>query len=253
MAFWSSEKIEAEQKANNLISNFDTERLRYGRYSLKLSTEVLVTPDGKTDVSKPGEGTHVKIPPGQFALLFALESIKIPHNAIGFISLKTSEKMKGLVNVSGFHVDPGFHGHLKFSVYNAGNSCICIDYNSECFLLWFCDLDRTSAQTWDKTNKIQKASITAADYEQMSDRRHSPAMLHNRLIKLEENVDLIKSVGVVIVFPMLIGFAVPVFEHLLGSSTDKVTNNELIIGVSLVTSLVIVIFLAIRNYCTKRK
>jgi dCTP deaminase len=254
MAFWSREKILAERKNNPaLISDFNEERLKYGRYSLRLSREVLVTPDGTTAVPPPGEGSHAKIPPGQFAILFTLESVKVPHDAIGFISVRTSEKWKGLVNISGFHVDPGFIGHLKFTVYNAGNNCICLDYESECFLLWFCSLDRTTTSTWDVNNKFQKALITAADHEQMLDRRHSPAMLHNRIKRLEDNVNLIISVGAVVVFPLLIAFAVPVFEHLLGSSADKVSNSQLIIGVSIVTSLIIVLFLAIYNRWSKNR
>lgn len=246
MPFWSYEKVVDEFKKNPaLVSSFDTDRLNYGRYYLRLSRAVLVTPDGTTDVLPPGEGTCVKIPPGQFAILFTLESISVPPYAIGFISVRTSEKIKGLVNVSGFHVDPGFKGHLKFSVYNAGNHCICLDYESECFLLWFCDLDRTSTHTWDKDNKFQKAIITAADNEQMSERRHSPAMLHNRIEKLEEYVKAIIAVGGVIIFPLLIAFGVTTFEHWFGEKADKIGTSALIVGTSLVTSFIFVTSLSI--------
>jgi len=246
MAFWSTEKIHVErEKYPSLISDFNEERLKYGRYSLRLGREVLVTPDGSTNVPPPGEGSFVKIPPGQFAILYTLESIQIPHDAIGFISVRTSEKWKGLVNVSGFHVDPGFIGHLKFSVYNAGNNCICLDYESECFLLWFCGLDKISKDTWDQKNKFQKAVITATDHEQMSERRHSPAMLHNRIEKLEENVKAIISVGGVIIFPLLIAVGVTTFQHWFLEKTDRVGTITLIVGTSLITSLFLVALLSI--------
>jgi dCTP deaminase len=138
---------------------------------------VCVTPDGSNDEPKPGEGKYLRIPPGQFALLCTLESLDIPHNAMGFISVKTSEKIKGLINVSGFHVDPGFKGHLKFSVYNAGNRLICLDYGSECFLLWLCSIDRETKDTWDVKNKFLKSEIKAQEREQMSEESHSPAAL----------------------------------------------------------------------------
>ncbi len=70
---------------------------------------------------------------------------------MGFISVKTSEKFKGLVNVSGFHVDPGFKGHLKFTVYNAGNKPIFLDYESACFLLWFSFLDKVTKYPYTET------------------------------------------------------------------------------------------------------
>lgn len=252
MAFWSTEKFSDEQEKNPIITNYSKERLRYGRYSLRLDREVCVTPDGLNDDPKPGEGKFLRIPPGQFALLFTTESLDIPNNAMGFISVKTSEKIKGLINVSGFHVDPGFRGHLKFSVYNAGNRMICLDYESECFLLWLCSLDRTTDDTWFKKNKFMKNEISASDREQMCDKRHSPANLHNRIEKLEANVNLVISVGVVVVIPLLIAFAVPMFEHLLEPSAGNISIYKLIAVTSLVTSLFIVTILGFRNYCSKK-
>jgi dCTP deaminase len=143
MGFWSTETILNEQKKSLLISQFDEKRVKHGKYYLTLSREVAVTPDGTTSIPLSGNEPFVIIPPGQFAILFTNESVSIPNNAMGFISVRTSEKLKGLVNISGFHVDPGFKGHLKFSVYNAGNNAICLDFGSECFLLWFCTFDWT--------------------------------------------------------------------------------------------------------------
>ena len=133
----------------------------------------------------------------------------------------------------------------EFSVYNAGNNCICLDYESECFLLWFCGLDKISKDTWDQKNKFQKAVITATDHEQMSERRHSPAMLHNRIEKLEENVKAIISVGGVIIFPLLIAVGVTTFQHWFLEKTDRVGTITLIVGTSLITSLFLVALLSI--------
>jgi hypothetical protein len=38
---------------------------------------------------------------------------------MAFISMRTAFKFKGLVNISGFHVDPGYKGKLIFAVFNA--------------------------------------------------------------------------------------------------------------------------------------
>lgn len=54
------------------------------------------------------------IPKGQFALLITEEIVKVPNNALAFISFKAKYKYKGLINVSGFHVDPGWYGKLTF-------------------------------------------------------------------------------------------------------------------------------------------
>lgn len=189
-------------------------------------------------------------------MLYAMEFVSVPDHAVGFISVRTSEKFKGLVNVSGFHVDPGFKGHLKFSVYNAGNNCICLDYESECFLLWFCSLDKPTEDTWDKKNQAQRCLVTASDHEQLGDRRHSPAALHARIQKLEDSVNAIMAVGVVIIFPLLIAFGVTTFEGWFAKTIDrnKITYSALIVGTSFVTSLVsAMIFWALRYQRTKGK
>jgi dCTP deaminase len=50
------------------------------------------------------------------------------------------EENGGLVNVSGFHVDPGFRGRLKFSVYNAGSESIILGVGERLFPIWFYEL-----------------------------------------------------------------------------------------------------------------
>jgi dCTP deaminase len=50
------------------------------------------------------------------------------------------------MNVSGFHVDPGFRGHLIYAVYNAGPSNINLERGESLFLIWFANLDRTDSK-----------------------------------------------------------------------------------------------------------
>jgi dCTP deaminase len=69
------------------------------------------------------------------------EIVTIPTNVLGFISIRARIKWKGLVNVSGFHVDPGFRGRLTFSVFNAGPGSIHLRQGDPAFLIWFGDLD----------------------------------------------------------------------------------------------------------------
>src|SRR5690606_27690678 len=72
--------------------------------------------------------------------LLTEEVINVPDNLLGFISIKATEKLKGLINVSGFHVDPGFKGKLLFSVYNASPSKIQLTKGNQYFLIWFSEL-----------------------------------------------------------------------------------------------------------------
>lgn len=68
----------------------------------------------------------------------------MPPKAMGFISMKATYKLKGLVNVSGFHVDPGWSGPLIFAVFNAGPAAVHLERGLALFLLWVADLDESS-------------------------------------------------------------------------------------------------------------
>jgi dCTP deaminase len=43
------------------------------------------------------------------------EIIRVPKEAMAFISMRATFRMKGPVNVSGFHADPGWEGPLIFA------------------------------------------------------------------------------------------------------------------------------------------
>jgi dCTP deaminase len=81
------------------------------------------------------------IPPGQFAYLTTREFITLPYDYIGFINMKSGLKNSGLVNVSGFHVDPGYKGKLLYAVFNAGPQTVTVRCDQDAFLIWFARLD----------------------------------------------------------------------------------------------------------------
>lgn len=122
--------------------------IKSGACELSLGSEVFMT-DSK-DRKKEfllQDKEHIVINPGQFALLLTHEKVNIPIDKIAFISIKASIKLRGLINVSGFHVDPGFKGNLVFSVYNAGSGPISLVKGEACFLLWFAELQLVPGET----------------------------------------------------------------------------------------------------------
>jgi dCTP deaminase len=102
-------------------------------------------------------GESFVIPPGQFGYLLTRDEVIIPANAMAFISMRTAVKFQGLINVSGFHVDPGYHGRLVFAVFNAGALPIHITEGENLFKIWFADLDRESGDdfTFNKPGAVE--------------------------------------------------------------------------------------------------
>ena len=149
MTYWSGETLADRLPA--LVTPFDSAKIDCAAYRLRVGPEAYVSPTGesrdaatKTKVAlDPGQA--FAIPPGQFAFLLTEERVTVPNNALAFISIRATVKFRGLVNVSGFHVDPGYSGRLVFSVFNAGPGPVHLARGDDCFLIWYADLDRDTA------------------------------------------------------------------------------------------------------------
>ena len=210
MAIWSTETLKARVPQGNLIEPYSEARIVHAAYELSLGSDAFITSDDrKTDLCS----THqLLIPPGQFGLLITEEVVKIPNDAIALISIKADIKFRGLVNVSGFHVDPGFSGKLKFSVYNAGSQNMVLDRNQRTFLIWFCSLDRPTSDVYDGGH-LNQSNITSNDVMRIQGDVASPAALkieidklRNEYEQLSQNVTMWRQVttGLFIAITLLI-------------------------------------------------
>jgi dCTP deaminase len=155
--FWSGETLLKELPG--LIEPFSPENVDCAAYTLAIGNEIYVSPTVETEdprsktIYRLSDGEAFTIPPGQFAFLLTEEIVEVPSCALAFISIKAKIKFRGLVNVSGFHVDPGFKGRLVFSVFNAGPATIHLKQGQPCFLIWYASLDCGSEMV--KTASIQ--------------------------------------------------------------------------------------------------
>jgi dCTP deaminase len=144
--FWGGSRLERELPA--LISDYSDKRIDRASYRLRIGPEVYVSPTGEPDDprNRPktllGEKQGFTVPAGQFGFILTEETVKVPNGAIAFISMRAGYKFRGLVNVSGFHVDPNYDGRLVFSIFNAGPGPVHLSRGEECFLIFYADLDQ---------------------------------------------------------------------------------------------------------------
>jgi dCTP deaminase len=143
--FWGNKILALRLK--ELITEYDESRLDRATYRLRIGPEIYVSPTGEPadPKNKPkallAPGAPFTIPAGQFAFLLTQESITVPNDAIAFISIRASYKFRGLINVSGFHVDPGYNGRLIFAVFNAGPGPVHLAQGEECFHIWYGNIE----------------------------------------------------------------------------------------------------------------
>ncbi|MFD1631084.1 dCTP deaminase domain-containing protein [Pseudopedobacter beijingensis] len=171
---------ELRQILPNCIDKFDDKRIDNVAYELSLGEEAYLT-DSKSGKKEKldDKNTQIVIKSGQFALLLTDEVVSIPDDLIAFISIKFSQKIKGLINVSGFHVDPGFKGKIIFSVYNAGPTNIVLDKGNPYFMIWFSNLT-SSSLVYNGKHKGQN-SISGEVIHSLNGELASPNVLLDRI------------------------------------------------------------------------
>jgi dCTP deaminase len=221
MPFWSGETLKS--RLQNVVSPADASCIDCAAYTLKVGAEYYVTPTDRTSdpravtVKRLAPGEAFPIPAGQFAYILTEEVVTVPNNAIAFISIRARIKFRGLINVSGFHVDPGFSDRFTFAVFNAGPVTVHLRRGDPSFLIWFADLDR-DATAYAKTarapsehldmNVISQVAGEVYSLQGLADRiKGTEKELGQRLTALERANGVIAVIGAAIV-AVLVGLAV---------------------------------------------
>jgi dCTP deaminase len=183
-----------------IITPFDEKRVFPASYELSLGNQYYATSDElPSELGQRLTPEYIRIEPGEFAVLTTRECIYVPTNLVAFISVKYGYKEQGLVNVSGFHVDPGFFGKLLFTVYNAGPGDIVLQAGSPIFLIMFAKLKERAEKGYEGIHQGQH-DIPSDVVSKLRGTSVSPRNLDERLKKLE----LLTYVLTATVLPILV-------------------------------------------------
>ena len=162
MSFWSGDEL--ARRLPKLIDPFNPDMIDCAACELCMGEEVYVSPSRHEEAPAAETVRTLKkadpcfaIPPGQFALLITEEEVTVPDDAIAFISMKSKIKFNGLVNVSGFHVDPGYRGKILFAVFNAGPKPVHVKRGDRLLLIWYANL---VGATPERSIRREVASVT---------------------------------------------------------------------------------------------
>ena len=230
--FWSGETL--EKRLATLIAPFDPNQVDCAAYRLSVGSEIYVSPgDQAVDpetvtVRQLAEDGAFTVPPGQFAFLLTDEIVRVPDDALAFISIRAKVKFCGLINVSGFHVDPGYHGQLTFAVFNAGPVPVHLKQGDEIFLIWYASLDQKTKHRKDdpirkgiNTNLITGVAGELQSFASLSAKiKDVNTALSDRIHAVEKEHESLRVVGAVliavlvgvlvsVIVPRLEGLAVP--------------------------------------------
>ena len=145
-----SEIVSLIEEEKVLISrDYDPRCVRQASYDLRLGKEYYVV-GHKAPEKLSEKSPYLSLAPGQFAILTCLEEVKLPVDHMAFIALRSTFKFQGLVNISGFHVDPTHEGTLLFAVQNVSSSDIRLEFSQPTFTIFFAELKGNIGKPRDK-------------------------------------------------------------------------------------------------------
>jgi dCTP deaminase len=206
--FLAKSRIEHLAKAPQPLfedDTFDSDRIQQSSYDLRLGSEAyLVGADAPVFLNENQQ--YLTIPPGQFAILTCYEKINLPRNIMGLIALRNRLKMQGLVNISGFHVDPTFRGNLIFAVNNAGPSDVRLRYKDPTFMIFFADVNGDIG----KDRQEQKKPLSGIPLEYVQYLGGSSVTL----TKLQKEIDDVRR-KMMIYAPLAVAALLALFLNLL--------------------------------------
>ena len=117
-----------------VTDHFQESNLKEACYDLCIGDEVFLS-EKRVPNRLSERDPYVILPPGQFALIKTYERIRVPREYVALISIRSKLKFQGLINISGFHVDPTYEGHLIFSVQNVGPNDIRLRFRAPAFMI----------------------------------------------------------------------------------------------------------------------
>jgi dCTP deaminase len=155
---------------------------------LTLGNDVFLTSEKSPRMllSDNASNPYVVVNPGDFVVLTTHEVVYLPRGVVAFISIRNSYKQTGLINVSGFHVDPGFRGKLVFTAFNAGPREVVLKHRERMFMIAFAKVCGDADPYWQMQMGISMDTISRLHGISVS-----PRSLDKRLSKLETVIKLI--------------------------------------------------------------
>lgn len=218
MAFWGRSRWLSEGAKNKNsppVSPWQEEKVEAAGYRLSVGAEYFINGHGTSTIKKLESGDAFVIGPGQFSFILTKEKVRISRSAIGFISIRASIKFRGLVNVSGFQINPGFHGNLVFAVFNAGPRPINLRYGDEIFSVWIADLDEAVPENHEEKGSIPNNldKIPSDTINGIAGEALTAYQLSEQISELKKELETVKNLMIRVSVPVAFILAIVLFVY----------------------------------------
>ncbi|MCI0797040.1 MAG: dCTP deaminase [Chloroflexi bacterium] len=161
MAILSDSSIISALETGRLeISSFIDDALEPASYDMHLHWKMLLSPTrnviGREIDLRDEPGDTLPLEPGRFAAILTEEIMKLPLDLSGRFGLRSEFTRQGLVAFPGIQVDPGYHGRLAISLFNAGPEDIPLTHMAKMFTIEFHTLETPASHGYDGSYQGQE-------------------------------------------------------------------------------------------------
>jgi dCTP deaminase len=117
------------------IQNYDKTSLSPASYDAHLGKKAFVSSEkAKIDVEAKG---NLLLQAGDFAVVSTYERFEFPLDLVGHIGIRSHYARKGIIQLSGPQIDPGFCGVLVVGLFNSSPRDIIIPYKEPLLTIEF--------------------------------------------------------------------------------------------------------------------
>lgn len=138
--------IEAHRRGDIVIEPFDENQVQGATYDLRIGEQGATTTAKK--VINIRESGFLSIQPGDFAVVTALEIIRMGPQYVGRFGLRSKFARKGLIATTGPQIDPGYHGRLIIGMTNLSPKPISLSFGDDLLSIEFHKLQEASTRPY---------------------------------------------------------------------------------------------------------
>jgi deoxycytidine triphosphate deaminase len=145
------QEIRRLAETKGMIKPFAPERLKPASYDLSVGNEYYLYRNERGDsprITQLRKGDSLAIPPNAVCYVLTGETVCIPHDVAGLISLRVSLLSRGLVMPMQGQIDPGYTGKIVAMLYNLSDKPVMLGYGDHVITIQFHRLEQSAEVTY---------------------------------------------------------------------------------------------------------
>lgn len=137
---------EAVSNGDIYIDPFDENQVQAATYDLRVGNQGATASTKKlTNIHDVG---YLLLKPGDFAIIVALEKLRLNAQHTGRFGLRSKYARKGLIATTGPQIDPGYEGRLIIGLTNPTPNSITLPYKDDFLSVEFHKLEEPSTKPY---------------------------------------------------------------------------------------------------------